>query len=106
MKITKMRGQQNSTNDLSLAQLVFPKAEFNTDESKNVQLWPPSLASSNIPPRRHLRFCDIKTLARLMGRLDKKEKEVILCLLDMVTSERLLINLITHLLDLFNSFII
>lgn len=70
----------------------------NIDDTTNVQLWSP--ISSNITPRRHWRFRDIKTFARLMGRLTKEEKEVILRLLDMASSEGLLFSLIIHSLNL------
>ncbi|KAG5597124.1 hypothetical protein H5410_038356 [Solanum commersonii] len=52
--------------------------EGKADNSKSQ---PPSSASSRrLPPRQQLRFRDVKTLARLMGRLTEEEKRIILFL--------------------------
>ncbi|KAH0656350.1 hypothetical protein KY285_031232 [Solanum tuberosum] len=72
--------QQSSTID-SIPQRSFSEAVSGIDNSTDVQSQPPSsVSSSRLPPRQQLRFRDVKTLARLMGRLTEEEKRVILLL--------------------------
>ncbi|XP_015081088.1 uncharacterized protein LOC107024613 isoform X3 [Solanum pennellii] len=52
-----------------------------SDVTARIQSQPPTSASSSrLPPRQQLRLRDVKTLARLMGRLTEEEKRVILLL--------------------------
>ncbi|KAH0656353.1 hypothetical protein KY285_031235 [Solanum tuberosum] len=74
-------GQQQGSTINSIPQKSSSEVAFGMDNSTNVQSQPPSsTSSSRLPPRQQLRFRDVKTLARLMGRLTEEEKRIILLL--------------------------
>ncbi|KAG5597125.1 hypothetical protein H5410_038357 [Solanum commersonii] len=79
-KIRTRRTITDSTIN-SISQKSFSEIVSDINSSTNVQSQPSSSASSSrLSPRQQLRFRDVKTLVRLMGRLTEEEKRVILLL--------------------------
>ncbi|XP_015081087.1 uncharacterized protein LOC107024613 isoform X2 [Solanum pennellii] len=80
-KMEEQGGEQQGSTIASIPQKSFSEAVTGIDNSTIVQSQPPTSASSSrLPPRQQLRLRDVKTLARLMGRLTEEEKRVILLL--------------------------